>query len=57
MSLDPHIGLSEELPQQKYESYSSYAANRTDTLDEPIIETVVLYLRFRSETSSRCTTR
>lgn len=41
MSLDPHVVLNEELPQQKYESYSSYAVARSDTLDEPIIDTVV----------------
>jgi hypothetical protein len=50
MSLDPHLALNEELPQQKYESYSSYAAARSDTLDEPIIETVVLHRSCRSET-------
>lgn len=50
MSLDPHVVLNEELPQQKYESYSSYAVARSDTLDEPIIETVVLHSPCRNAT-------
>jgi hypothetical protein len=41
MSFDPHVVLNEKLPQQKYESYTSYAANTTDTLDEPVLDTVV----------------
>lgn len=50
MNLEPHLTLNEELPQQKYESYSSYAAARSDTLDEPIIDTVVLHGVCRSAT-------
>ena len=50
MSLDTPVVLNEELPQQKYESYSSYAVARSDTLDEPIIDTVVPHVSHRNAT-------
>lgn len=49
MNVDPVI-LNEELP-KKYESYSSNVAPKTDTLDEPVIETIVTSLSSRNETS------
>ena len=43
MSLDPHIVLNEEMtPPPKYESYSSGLKNISDTLDEPVLDTIVL---------------
>lgn len=42
MSFDPHVVLNEELPQNKYQSYSGgNSSTDTDTLDEPVLDTVV----------------
>lgn len=57
MSFDPHLELNEELPPQKYESYSAPSNNLTDTLDEPIIDTMVPVHARRNEISDRFTTR
>jgi hypothetical protein len=58
MSFEPHVELNEELPPtKKYESYSMSVNNSGDTLDEPVIDTVVLEFLLRNETSNRSTTR
>ena len=41
MSFEPHIVLNEELPAKKYERYSATSNNATDTLDEPVVDTLV----------------
>lgn len=41
MNFDQHIVLNEELPPKKYESYSVASNNVTDTLDEPVVDTLV----------------
>jgi hypothetical protein len=35
------INLSEEIPSQKYDSYSSAKPSHLNTLEEPIIDTIV----------------
>ena len=40
--MDQPVVLNEELPKQ-YESYSSSSGKNKNTLDEPIIDTIVLY--------------
>jgi hypothetical protein len=57
MSFDPHVALNEELPEKKYESYSMTAPNLGDTLDEPVLDTVVHLKQCRKEISSRYTIR
>lgn len=55
MNADPVI-LNEELP-KKYESYSSSVAPKTDTLDEPVIDTIVTSLTRRNAISPTFTRR
>lgn len=54
MNFDPHLVLNEELPTKKYESYSvNNNSVNTDTLDEPVLDTVVKKCPLRRETSKR----
>jgi len=58
MNFDPQVVLNEELPSQKYDSYSGNNNSvNTDTLDEPVIDTVVTSILQRKEISRRSTTR
>ncbi len=51
MIFDPQVVLNEELPTKKYESYSGGDGSvNTDTLDEPVLDTVVMNRPYRSET-------
>lgn len=49
--MDPVV-INEELP-KKYESYSSSNNQKLSTLDEPVIDTVVLQPAPRKETSKK----
>jgi hypothetical protein len=55
MNGDPVI-LNEELP-KKYESYSSSIPSKGDTLDEPVLDTIVTHSPPRSATSQTSTKR
>ena len=58
MNLDPHIVLNEEMtPPPKYESYSSGLKNISDTLDEPVLDTIVFNTLPRKEMSWKYTIR
>lgn len=50
MNIDQPVILNEEIS-KKYESYSSSVDAKTETLDEPVIETVVYQILARNETS------
>lgn len=39
---EPHIDLNEEIP-QRYESYSNVKDQKFNTLDEPVLDTIVTF--------------
>lgn len=54
--MDQPVVLNEELP-KKYESYSSSASTKANTLDEPVIDTIVLPFPPRKEMPWRSTSK
>ena len=54
--MDQPVVLNEELP-KKYESYSSSASAKANTLDEPVIDTIVLVFPPRKEMPWRSTSK
>lgn len=46
-----HINMNEEISPQKYESYSSNKTGELNTLEEPVLETIVIDVLLRKETS------
>lgn len=43
--------MNEEISPQKYESYSSNKTGELNTLEEPVLETIVIDVLLRKETS------
>ena len=53
ITMDQPVVLNEEIP-KKYESYSSSVSKETNTLDEPVIDTIVIVPLFRKEMWWKC---